>query len=80
MIKSALKGLSEVNPLTNSGAVDSFPDTSAPGTGLARTFYYVTNGSPTTLEQTFLSFITSPNAESYFSSNGYFSVYDYTGA
>jgi len=53
-------------------SIDSFPD----GTGtLVRTFYYVTNGNPTTSEQDFINFMTSPNAESYFTNNGFYSIY-----
>jgi len=79
-IKAALKSLANVNPLTNAGATASFPDTAAPGTGLARTFYYVTNGPATPIESEFLHFITTTGAESYYTSNGYFSVYDFSGA
>jgi len=78
-IKSALKSLSLINPLTNTGATISYPDTGN-SNGLARTFYFVTNGAPTATEQQWISFMTSYNAETYYQSNGYFSVYDFSGA
>jgi phosphate transport system substrate-binding protein len=55
-------------------SVDSFPD--ATGT-LVRTFYYVTNGNPTPTEQDFINFMTSPNAEAYFTAQGYYPIYSY---
>ena|SRR5271157_4569366 len=79
-IISALKSAYFVNPLTGSGSKSYFPDTSASGTGTARTFYYVTNGNPTPLEQQWLSYITNYNQEYAFTNNGYFSQYDITSA
>jgi phosphate transport system substrate-binding protein len=81
-IIAALKAAYFVNPLTGSGSKALFPDTvaGATNTGLARTFYYVTNGTPTPLEQEWLSYITNYNQESAFTTNGYFSQYDITSA
>ena len=61
--------------LVNAGknpSVNSFPDAAG---SLVRTFYYVTNGNPTTSEQDFINFMTSPNAESYFTNQGYYPIY-----
>jgi flagellin-like protein len=79
-IIAALKSAYFVNPLTGQGSKAYFPDILASGTGLARTFYYVTNGTPTPIEQEWLSFITNFNQEYAFTNNGYFSQYDITSA
>lgn len=78
--KAALKSAGSVNPLTLAGQVSVYPDAKAPGTGLARTFYYVTNGTPTPLESQWLSFITNFNQEYAYTNNGYYSQYDFTQA
>jgi ABC-type phosphate transport system substrate-binding protein len=78
--KAALKSAANVNPLTLSGQSAAYPDTYAPGTGLARTFYYVTNGQPTPVEQEFISFATNYNQEYAYTNNGYYSQYDFTSA
>ena len=81
-IVGALKAAANVNPATLAGAKSIFPDTveGTTTTGLARTFYYVTNGTPTATEQQWISFMTSYNAETYFQLNGYFTTYDFTSA
>jgi|GEM_PF-2755934 flagellin-like protein len=80
-IVAALKSASLVNPLTLQGSSQVFPDNGGSfSTGLARTFYLVTNGAPTPNEEKFILFLTSFNAETYFSQNGYFSQYDFAGA
>jgi phosphate transport system substrate-binding protein len=80
LVKTALKTAATTNPLTLAGQIPTFPDSQSPGTGLARTFYLVTNGVPNTNEQRFITFITNFNAETYFTSNGYYSQYDFTAA
>jgi len=79
-IKSALKSEANVNPVTLTGATSVYPDTTAPTNSLARTFYYVTNGAPTATENQWISFMTSYNAEPYFTAQGFFSQYDFTAA
>jgi len=79
-IKSALTAEAKVNPLTLVGATSVYPDATAPVNSLTRTFYLVTNGSPTVNEQKYITFVTSPNAEAYFSAQGYFTQYDFTAA
>jgi ABC-type phosphate transport system substrate-binding protein len=76
-IKTALGKLATVNPLTNTGFTNVYPDASG---SLARVFFYVTNGAPTPVEENFLSFMTQPSATSYFDAQGYFSFYEYTTA
>ncbi|HUI01112.1 MAG TPA: substrate-binding domain-containing protein [Nitrososphaerales archaeon] len=80
LILSALKKAAFVNPLTLAGQVAQYPDSASPGTGLARTFYYVTNGPPTPVEEQFISYATNYNQESAYTNNGYFSQYDMTSA
>ena len=79
-IIASLKAAYFANPLTGAGSKSLFPDSSGSGTGLARTFYYVTNGAPTPLEQQWLTYITNFNQEYAFANNGYFSQYDITSA
>jgi flagellin-like protein len=55
-----------------------FPDSSAPaGKTLVVTFYFVTNGAPTTTEENFISFFTqsSASSEAFWTSNGFFDLY-----
>jgi len=80
LILAALKSAAFVNPLTLAGQKAFYPDTAASGTGLARTFYLVTNGTPTIPEEQFLSYATNYNQEAAYTSNGYFSQYDMTSA
>jgi phosphate transport system substrate-binding protein len=79
-IKTALKSEANVNPVTLTGATSIYPDATAPTNSLARTFYYVTNGTPNASELLFINFMTSYNAETYFTSQGFFSQYDFTAA
>ena len=79
-IKSALKAEQFVNYETLQPATSIYPDSSAPANSLARTFYLVTNGTPTPVEQEWINYLSSPAAETYFSSNGYFTQYDFTAA
>ncbi len=87
LIKSALKTEGTINPQTLQLAQASnlqkfFPDAAASTAGnpLDRTFYYVTNGAPTATVQKFILFMTSYNAEQYFTGAGYYSQYDFTSA
>jgi len=80
LILAALKSAAFVNPLTLAGQKAFYPDTAASGTGLARTFYFVTNGTPTIPEEQFISYATNYNQEAAYTSNGYFSQYDMTSA
>jgi len=80
LILSALKKAVFVNPLTLAGQVAQYPDSAAGGTGLARTFYLVTNGPPSLTEEQFISFVTNYNQQSAYTNNGYFSQYDMTSA
>ena len=80
LILTSLKKAAFVNPLTLAGQVPLYPDTAAAGTGLARTFYFVTNGAPTLTEEQFISYATNYNQEAAYTSNGYFSQYDMTSA
>jgi len=78
LVKSALANYATINPLTTANpSTNVYPDS---GGSLARSFYYVTNGTPTPVEQEFLNFMTSPNAESYFTNNGYYPVYAFSTA
>jgi phosphate transport system substrate-binding protein len=55
-----------------------FPDTAAvAGSTLVTTFYFVTNGNPTTTEENFISFFTqsSASSEAFWTSNGFFDLY-----
>ena len=83
-VKAALLNYATINPTqvanpTFAPGQTEFPDS---GGSLARSFYYVTNGTPTPLEQEFLTYMTSPSAtvQAFFHNNGYFTVYDFTGA
>lgn len=51
-----------------------YPDATS-GTGLTRTFWMVTAGSPTAQEQAFLTYIRSPGSETFWTENGYYSLY-----
>jgi ABC-type phosphate transport system substrate-binding protein len=79
-ILNALKLFSNANPYLNSGYTVQYPDTSAKSTGLVKVFYYVTNGTPTPTEQTFINFMLSPNAQPFFNDNGYFAWVQYAAA
>ncbi|WP_462273713.1 substrate-binding domain-containing protein, partial [Methanohalophilus sp.] len=46
--------------------------------GLTRPLNYMTLGAPSSLEQSFINYITSPAAEKHFHEVGYFSIYDYS--
>ena len=77
-IKSALKTAATQNPQTLQYSQASslqifFPDPAASSASnpLDRTFYYVTNGTPTSAEQDWISFMTNYNAESYWLGAGY---------
>ncbi len=86
-IKAALKTEGTINvqtlQLAQAASLNKFfPDASASTAGnpLDRTFYYVTNGAPTATVQKFMLFMTSYNAEQYFTGAGYYSQYDFTSA
>jgi ABC-type phosphate transport system substrate-binding protein len=87
-IKTALISASHTNPLTGTDINSAtglaypavYPDASASGTGLVKVFFEVTNGPPSPVEEQWISFITSPNAQNYFDQNGFFSFYEYTAA
>jgi len=79
-VLNALKLFSNANPYMNNGYTVSYPDANSPSTGLVKVFYYVTNGTPTPIEQDFISFMTNPNAQAYFNNNGYFAWDQYAAA
>lgn len=79
-ILNALKAFSNANPYMNNGYTVSYPDANSPSTGLVKVFYYVTNGTPTPIEQDFISFMLNPNAQAYFNDNGYFAWVQYAAA
>lgn len=79
-ILAALKLFSNANPYMNNGYSVSYPDTSAPSTGLVKVFYLVTNGTPTPVEQDWINFMTNPNAQTYFNQNGFFAWDQYAAA
>jgi phosphate transport system substrate-binding protein len=61
-----------------SGAGPNFPDnTAAAADQLARTFWLVTNGPATAPEQDFINFLTNPGSSTFFTNQGYYSVYQY---
>ncbi len=60
-----------------SGAGPEFPDNNAGTNQLSRTFWYVTNGEPTPVEQDWINFIINPGSSTYFTNQGYYSVYQY---
>lgn len=51
--------------------------TSAYPTGLARNLFYCTQGTPSSVEQSYIDFAMSPGAMELIESVGYFSIYDY---
>ncbi len=63
--------LSNISP-SSTNAV--YPDATS-GTGLTRTFWMVTAGSPTAQEQPFLTYIRSPGSETFWTENGFYSLY-----
>jgi phosphate transport system substrate-binding protein len=79
-IGNALKAFSNMDVYTNSGYTVNFPDQSAKSTGLVKVFFYVTNGTPTPVEQEWLNFMLSPNAQPYFDANGFFAWVEYAAA
>jgi phosphate transport system substrate-binding protein len=54
-----------------------FPDNNAGNNQLSRTFWYVTAGAPTPVEQDWINFMTNPGSTTFFTNQGYFSVYQY---
>jgi len=80
LIEGALSNYANINPTqTANPTTNVYPDS---GGSLARSFYYVTNGTPTPLEQEFLNYMTSPSTttQAFFTNNGYYSVYQFSKA
>jgi len=60
-----------------SGAGPEFPDNAAGNNQLSRTFWYATLGAPNAVEQDWINFITNPGSTTFFTNQGYYSVYQY---
>jgi phosphate transport system substrate-binding protein len=60
-----------------STSVPVYPDVTT-GTGLTRTFWMVTKGSPDTSAQSFITYMQSPANQGFWHAAGYFSIYDIT--
>jgi phosphate transport system substrate-binding protein len=67
-IKTALKDGNNAKYPT--GDVNSIP-------GLTRPLNYITNGEPTSMEQSFITFAMSPGATTYFEECGYFAITEF---
>jgi phosphate transport system substrate-binding protein len=57
-----------------------YPDVASgtSSTGLTRTFWMVTSGAPSTIEQAFITYIRSPAATSFWTNAGFYSIYSLT--
>jgi phosphate transport system substrate-binding protein len=60
-----------------SGAGPEFPDNGAGNNQLSRTFWLATLGNPTPVEQDWINFLTNPGSTTFFTNQGYYSVYQY---